>query len=181
MTRAQESLHWRSWNAVVKANAWRMRKGFLLEEAAASRERSEHHRKVWVFAEQLAGRGVRAVTSNDLRHATYVAAIGRDCSHSEFTNKEFNAVLALWKLLVDPDDLTAVMEHQNPGEAARRGLIASIQRNAPGEAYIVAISTRRWGTRNWKTLNDGALRQLAVTLSERARKERKRVVVNAPF
>lgn len=158
----------------MKANAWRMRKGFLLEEAAASRERSEHHRKVWVFAEQLAGRALRAVTVNDLRHASYVAAIGRDCSHDEFTNTEFNAVLALWKLLIDPDDLAAVMEHQNPGQAARRGLIASILRNAPGEAYVAAIATRRWGTRNWKTLNDGALRQLAVTLSERARKEKQK-------
>src|SRR5690349_20018535 len=110
MSPAQFSRHWRDWNAVAKASGWRMRKGRLVcledEDALGQRRptKSEHHARVWTFAEQLALREHRAVTADDLRHACYLAAFGRVASMQTadpMTNGEFNRLLALWALLVD--------------------------------------------------------------------------------
>src|SRR4051812_33722814 len=101
MNDAQTSLHWRRWGAVVRANAWRMAKGRIVDEAR--RDTSVHHRNVWLLAEQLAVRSHRAVIVDDLRHACYALAACKNSS-SELGNKDFNRVLALWNLLIDPDN-----------------------------------------------------------------------------
>lgn len=172
MTRAQEIFHWREWNKVVRANGWRMRRGYLAEEAR--RDGSEEMRKVWVFAEQLARVNHRAVTVDDLRHATYVLAAGRDATHADLTNKEFNRVLGLWALLAEPESLQAQMDWAHPENAEKRGLISFIERKAPGEGYVIAICLRKHGTKAWRSLGLQELRNLSVTISQAARKQAER-------
>jgi hypothetical protein len=182
MTPKQETLHWRSWNAVVRANVWKMRRGVLAEEAR--RDGNEELRKVWVLADQIARKHYRAVTPDDLRHATYCVAAGRDVSHADLTNKEFNRVLALWEVLASPDDLGAQMDWENPERRERRGLVNFIQKKAPGEAYVIAISTRKHGARDWRSLPIQELRNLSMTISQAARKREERGLIttdNEPF
>jgi hypothetical protein len=194
VTEAQVCRHWRDWNRVAVANGWVMRKGRLValgEESesgpadAGPHSKSEQHAKVWVFAEQLAARGHRAVTADDLRHACYLAAFGRAASMKSsdpMNNGEFNRLLALFEILIEPDNLRAQVNWMHPEEAARRGLVASILRNAPGEAYVIAIAKRKFGTAAWRDLGDRQLRQLTITLKERTRKkERELTTVGDPF
>jgi arylamine N-acetyltransferase len=132
----------------------------LTAETLSPRARSEQHARVWTFAEQLALREHRAVTADDLRHACYLAAFGRVASMraaDPMTNGEFNRLLALWAVLIDPDNLAAQVDWMHPEEAARRGLVASILRSAPGEAYVIAISKRKFGTAAWRDLGDRQL------------------------
>jgi hypothetical protein len=182
MTPAQDSAHWRIWNgqpdklpswwsagvSVCAANGWRMEKGRLVESAAASRARSRFHERTWDIAERLAREDHRAVTVNDLRHACYLAAAGKQ-SHLQLSNKEFNRVLSWWKVLADPDDLDAMMEWDSPEIAERRGLVQMIRRNSdPG--YAEEISQRKHRTEFWEDLPIADLRKLAITIKEQAKR-----------
>lgn len=168
MTEAQDSLHWRRWSAVCKANGWRMAKGRLVDEAARTRLVSRFHEQTWAAAERLALAEHRAVTVNDLRHGSYAAAAGKT-SHSTLTNKEFNRVLTWWKVLVNPDDLSAMMEWDSPEIAERRGLVQMIRNNS-GPGYAEAISARKHGTEFYEDLPIADLRKLSMTISEQRRK-----------
>jgi hypothetical protein len=175
VTDAQISRHWRDWGAVAKANGWRMRKGRLvcleaeqivagfLEDIHAgdgargatrpTTFKSEQHAKVWTFAEQLAARGHRAVTADDLRHACYLAAFGRrgvDGVERSDDQWRIQSIAGVVGGPVDPDNLQAQVDWMHPEEAQRRGLVASILRNAPGEAYVIAIAKRKFGTAAWR-------------------------------
>lgn len=171
MTEAQTSLHWRRWSGVVKANGWKMAKGRLCETAHASRERSPYHQAVWDMADRLAVEAHRGLIPDDFRRGTYTVAADK-VSHSELTNKDFNRVLALWKLLIDPMDLEGLMEWGSPEIAERRGLIKFITDHAAG-AYVEAISLRKHKTAHWEDLEIRSLRQMAMTIRERDRAKKK--------
>jgi hypothetical protein len=193
MTPAQESKHWHEWKAVVDANHWKTIKSRLVDEALITRDHSDVHRKVWIYALQLAMAANRAVTPNDLRHGSVIAALGTDKSHTEFTTGEFTKVLALWAVLCDPDNLDARMNHDDPKIGERRGLVKGIlkmlDRQGYGEGYVIAITKSKHDTTKWRDLGkaDGRddlrdLRRLYVTVKEAMKKKTaKRALVNQPF
>lgn len=164
MTRKQELLHWKIWSRVCAANGWRMARGRMAEGAAESRNKSRFHERTWALAERCAVAEHRAVTVNDLRHGCYLAAAGKE-SHLQLGNREFNRVLSWWKVLTDPDSLSAMMEWDSPEIAERRGLVERIRRDSsPG--YAEEISERKHKTPFYEDLPIEDLRKLMVTVKE---------------
>ena len=161
MNAAQNTKYWRRWNAVVKHNNWRWLKGRLVEGAA--KDTSPHHTSIWYTAEQIAAKAFHSPIADDLRHACHVLALGRDVSHSDFTNPQFSRLLVLWGddkdmagLLINPDCITSGMAWNDPDRARKAGLIAAIEQAAE-ESYIRSITADVWGTIYWRDLDTTAL------------------------
>lgn len=178
LTPAQTVLHWRQWGDVVQANDWRMAKGRLLPEAESGR--SLFHKLVWRDAARLAQQHRRGLTADDLRHGCYLTATTKvpgwprsalPCaSLADLGNRTFSRVLVLFALLVDDDDLGALIKWEHPENSERESLLKSIERRAP-DAVTRAIAAERFGTRQWENLEDlGELRWLLRAVADRAAK-----------
>jgi hypothetical protein len=119
-------------------------------------------------ARRLAAEEHRAVTVDDLRHATHLVACDRDIGHMKMSNRELNRWKWLARLLADPDDLEAMVHWQNPGMDERAGMEARVA-SVPG-AMVAAICRNAFGTGEWRGLSDQDLKALVVILSNRAGK-----------
>lgn len=182
MTEKQEKLYWRLWGQVAHANDWRFAQGRIAP--SAEREASDHHRAVWKCAEALALQKHRSVTADDLRHGCHLHALGQDKGHVDIhPTRECSRVFQLFRLLINPDDLDAVMDWQNPDRDERRRLVVGIKQAAPF-AYIDAICRDKFSnyvTPFYEDLSLWQLRQLRVTLESRVRRKRELDPENAPF
>ncbi len=161
MNEGQNSKYWRRWAAVCRQNQWRWLKGRLV--AGAVTEASPHHQAVWQLAQAIADQECRAILADDLRHACHVYALGRDVSHLDLHNDQFDRLLLLWGnereirgLLVYPDDLAAQMHWDDPGRAKKESLVRSI-RAAAADEYICSITQDLFGTIYWEDLENKAL------------------------
>lgn len=157
MTTAQNTKYWKRWNAVVKHNNWRWLKGRLADGAV--KNAGPYHEAIWNLATQLANKACRAPIADDLRHACHVLATGRDVSHGNLTNAQFDRLLLLWGnerdvdgLLINADDITAHTAWDNPDQARKASVIRAIE-EAADEAYIRSITTDIWGTIYWRDLD----------------------------
>lgn len=189
LTAAQKQLHWKAWAACAHSNSWSMEKARLHPDAQRTRGETIYHKLVWREAERLARQESRGVAADDLRHACYLVATSQVPgwpasarpvdSMADLGNRTFSRVLVLWKLLIDAEDLAALIKWENPADAERETLIKSIERRAP-DAVIRAISANAWGTRAWETIDDlGRLRWLLKTLAEK--QTRHQQPVSQPF
>jgi hypothetical protein len=181
MTDKQNSLYWRMWSRVVDANDWQMSKGRLASPLAP--HGSAHAHRVLILAGEIAQRQHRSVTADDLRHACHAAAVGREKSHKDLTNAEFSRVLTAFKLLIEPDDLDAQMNWDNPDRDARRSLVASINKIAP-HAAIDAICKNAFQNYNspfWEDLGLDQLKWLIRTLKDRAARRLRPIRAAANF
>lgn len=175
MTDAQKfRFYFPAWNDCVRANNWRVENKFVVIDN--SRLTAEG-RVVLTFAQQRAtmrdgatpGRP-QPVTMDDLRHGAHWLALGRDKSSEHLNNAEVDRVVALFRLLQDPDDLGARMKWdafqrgEDPGEVKR--LDYAITHAAP-DGYVRKISEDKFGSRQWEWLTVAQKRQLLVTLKER--------------
>lgn len=181
MTIKQEKLYWKLWWRVCHVNDWRFFKGRIVPDA--QRDTSDHHVAVWQCAGALAGEAHRSVTADDLRHGCHVHAIGRDRPHKELNPRtECSRVFTLFKLLIEPTDLDAQMDWQDPARDERRVLIVGIKRMAPF-AYIDTVCKSKFPedyvSPFWEDLELSQLRQLRVTLESRTRKRGS--LVEQPF
>jgi hypothetical protein len=177
----QNTLYWRMWSRVVNANDWRMSKGRLISPLAP--HTSHLGRRVLALATDLARQLHRSVTADDLRHACHVAAVGHEKSHKDLTNTEFSRVLTAFKLLIEPDDLDAQMDWDNPDRDARRSLVAGINKIAP-HAAIDAICKNAFNNYNspfWEDLELGQLRWLLRTLKDCASRRLRPIRAAANF
>ena len=161
MNNSQDKKYWRRWAFVCRQNNWRWIKGRLVDNAV--KDAGFHHTAVWRLAESLADQACRAVEADDLRHACHIHAFGRDVSHSQFNNEQFDRLLLLWGnernvrgLLVYADDLRAQTFWDNPDMQKKDGLVRSILACAPDE-YVAKISADIWGTIYWQDLDVTAL------------------------
>jgi hypothetical protein len=165
MTSKQEKhFYWPLWNRACKRNAWRMQNGCLtLAENAPDPANT-----VIETARRLADQAHRAVTLNDLRHATHFVAAGRDCGHAQLKNKELTRWIWLVKLLIDPDDLDAMNHWLHPELDEQESAEARIAR-VP-EAYVARIcrGISRGETEDWRALDAHARRTLLIALSNRS-------------
>ncbi len=180
MTEAQKfHFYFPAWTACVKANGWRKEKGRLQlsgQQAEVGDQTSdfrpptsEELAKVLTFATQRALTAGRSLTVDDLRHGCHVLALGRDKSSEDLTNTEVDRVVCLFKLLADPDDLTARLawdayeRGEDPGAVKR---VEYFIRKCP-DAYVRAVSHGLFGTRTWENLTVAQKRRLSMTLANR--------------
>ena len=99
------------------------------------------------------------------RHNLHVKALGQDKSHLDFSNEDFDRVLAEFRAVSQPDDLAAQLRQQ---DMPRRRLLYSIMRLAP-EAYWRSIAQDKFGTSDETRLDLAQLKQLQITLAARSR------------
>ena len=104
------------------------------------------------------------------RHGLHVKALGLDKSHLDFTNDDLDQVLAEFLAISQPANLSAQLRQQ---EQPRRRLLYSIWRMAP-EPYWRAIARDKFGTADETRLDLVQLRQLLITLADRARSRQRR-------
>lgn len=100
------------------------------------------------------------------RHELHIQAMGRDKSHYDFTNSDFDKVLGAFRAISKPADLISQLEALN-GRTKR--LIFGIRRTAAkmkvGEAYIAAISERQTGRKSdLEQLNEDELENVRIAL-----------------
>ena len=104
------------------------------------------------------------------RHDLHVKALGLDKSHLDFTNGDFDQVLAEFRAISQPDNLAAQLRQQ---DMPRRRLLYSIRRLA-AEPYWRAIAQDRFGTADETRLDLVQLTQLRITLAARSRSRSRR-------
>lgn len=161
MNAGQNSKYWRRWTFVCRHNNWCWIKGRLADNAV--KDASQHHTAVWMIARNIAQAGSRAPVANDLRHACHVLAFGRDISHDSLSNSQFDRLLLLWGnerecpgLLVNPENIAALVAWDNPDQARKISLIRAIKEAATDE-YTCKITQDIWGTIYWEDLGCSAL------------------------
>jgi hypothetical protein len=104
------------------------------------------------------------------RHSLHVRALGQDKSHLDFTNDDFDRVLAEFRAITQPDNLAAQLRQQ---DQPRRRLIYGITNLAP-ESYWRVIAQDKFGTDDETRLDLDQLRQLRMTLAARVRSRQRR-------
>jgi hypothetical protein len=180
LTDFQDKKYWRRWAACCRANNWKMVKGRLHPEACL--DNSEPHRKVVAAARQLAAEQAVGLTPDHLRHACHIVALGRDKSHTKFSNKEFDAVLNYWGderairgLLIVPEDLASEIHRSNPALKTRERQLVFLNEDCIG-AYVAKECDRMFGTKDWGALPDADLDRLYSHMRDRphALKDRQR-------
>ncbi len=163
-------LYFPKWRECCEANYWRTVKGAVtIDEARLN----EWGRKVVVLARQKAEvRGQRSedgrLTTNDLRHAAHIVAIGKDKSSKDLTNAELDRVLALFGLVTDQENLDASLDWDDPSRQEEKRLDWCLKNLAP-DGYVRALSRGKFGVREWEGLTTWQKRQLVMTLKERKR------------
>lgn len=177
MTEAQKfHFYFPAWNACVRAHGWRKEKGRLVGAGLSTldpRPSTEELAKVLTFAHQRAITAGRSVTTEDLRHAAHIVALGRDKSSADLTNAEVDRVVTLFKLLADPDNLSvrldwdAYLRGEDPGSVKR---VEFYIRKCP-EAYVRSLSASLFGTRIWENLTVKQKARLSMTLANRRPKQ----------
>lgn len=113
---------------------------------------------------------VRAVKPETDRHACHVRALGHDKSHLDFSNKDFDAVLSVFRSISEPDNLQAQLR-QLDQERQRR--IYAIVKTGFSDIYICKVCRDKFGTEAWRDLPEDQLGQLKMTLQNRARAPKK--------
>src|SRR5262245_21256880 len=115
-TPQQRRLYFPAWNAAAKNHGWHKAGLGTRVEFVGFRELNDLYQRMWTIAQARAaaagstgGAGGNGPCGEDFRHACHVVAFGKDKSSSQLTNKELDRVLALFRLLADPDDLSATM------------------------------------------------------------------------
>lgn len=193
-----------AWGDCCSANGWRMESGRLCgagcgeprfiivagkkvpnpnldptrnpstRNASLETPASPELQKVLALARQRAAGEHRGLKLDDLRHAVHILCLGRDKSSDALTPSETDRVVAMFRLIQDPEDLDARLQvdayarGEDPG-ALRR--VEYVIRTSAPDAYVRAIAAARFGTRHWEELKPGQKSQLAMTLKERNKSE----------
>lgn len=166
--RQQTKLYFPAWHAAAAAHGWKAGKGQLIGERLecwGGPNMDDIYQRIWTIAEQRAGAACGPMP-DDFRHACHVVALGRDKSSYELDNKELDRVVALFRLLAEPDDLAATMTWLNPQEEQRKRMLWWI-RNRCVESYVVAVAREKFGTDNWQALSCEGVKELHMTLKHR--------------
>jgi hypothetical protein len=138
------------WRGAFAAN-WRLENGVpvLLDKPANPHLAGQ----IDGLARATARSQFRALKVDDLRYASHVVFLAAEKSSKDITNKELDLLLANYKLLVNPDDLSAVMGVQHPDQAARIRQIHALERCGKPEALLQEwCSYFNGGRRDWRDL-----------------------------
>ncbi len=179
MTSAQrQHFYFPAWRLCAQARGWVQVKGRFAADLAAQRLQPipspacEEMLKVIDLSESFANDAHRAVTADDLRHAcNHVASQGKTVHTEAMDNHATTMAVRLFRLLADPDDLSAVMEWLDPEEADRRDYVRWMK-TAAAEGALAAIARNAWGTSDWESQPMPELRWLARTACRRSERRR---------
>lgn len=189
----QRRFYFPLWGKVCDAQDWRMENARLVgarQPAYGRAESTRLYNAVWDVAEILARHEHRAVKPDDLRHACHQVALStpgstpvsgvpagvapavRKISSHTLTNKQLDRVAALFRVLIDPDDIDAMLAWSDPSIGEKKRLEYAIKNAAPF-AYIDKICRDKfagiYSSPFWEDLPLPALKQLVVTLKNRVR------------
>lgn len=166
------------WNEAFRAN-WRMDRGRVLPREG--RVESEWLAAVEAAAQQLALTTHCASTTDHLRHACTISAVGRQKSSKDLTNPELDKVLAWFALLVDPDNVQAVVNWQHPELAEEQWKIAQIL-EMKDEAVVVHVARDLFKCDDWRKLGVAKLEMLRRKFWKQTHPERRELAAaNAPY
>lgn len=121
-------------------------------------------------------------SDTDMRHSIHAAALGKNKSHKDFNNADFDRVLAWFNKLIQPDSLDPQLSMdqyqagEDPGE--RRRLIYRIGTLAD-PAYALSICRSMYQTGNFDDLTNDQLSNLRDTLNNRKHAAKKRQAMEA--
>ena len=177
MTPAQKALYFRAWAAVTAVHGWRGSPEMLLASRAqvwCSPDLNRLYQAIWIFA--LANAGPRGVTADDLRRACHRVA-GAPQSSKNFCNANLDAILNLFALLCRPA-LDTVLRYEDREAGERRRHLYFVHQAPAG--YWQKICQDRFGHCDLDRLPLESLRQLSMTLRERARTRAQRATEAAP-
>jgi hypothetical protein len=183
MTPNQRLFYFKLWQKVAQAHDWIMVQRRLLgrrEEKFGREESSRLYNAIWDAAEILAQNNHRSVTADDLRHACHLVAIFPQkaaskqklapISSKDISNKQLDRVIALFRVLINPNDIAASIAWSDPSVGEKQRLIYVIKNAAP-LAYIDSICRDKFGllytSPFYEDLELNELRQLAMTLRNR--------------
>lgn len=127
------------WNQTCRMLGWRMEGGRLIQAQASS---NEHVAKVIAAGERLALQQRRAVTLDDLRHGSYLVAIGVNKDTLKLNNREVDRITSLWKLMQEETDIAAAMNLNDPTIGERKRLVIAINKLRVPDALIISICKR---------------------------------------
>lgn len=169
MNSAQTKLYWGTWQAAAKAHGWNSKAGIaaaLVDYHAGKTWESPGLNRTLTTIYQLSEFSAQCdVTADDLRHACTVFAVGRNGSSKSFTNADFDRVLALLRLLGDPQNLKNLVAFQDGESGERRRHIHVITQ--AGAPYWQSIARDRFGHTDLDRLTLAQLRQLSLTIRNR--------------
>lgn len=162
----RERFYFPAWSQAAKARGWT--KG-VMDSApmpTSSPAVNEILNDLYDFAEVTARAEHREIKPDDFRHACHFVALGRDMSCTDLTNDECEKVVALFRILADPDDLRAQMAWNSPKDARRRRMLWWIRHHCV-ESYVVEVCRNRFGHDEPANLTYDQLLQLHMTLKNR--------------
>lgn len=194
MTTKQRGWYLRKWQEAFRAH-WAGVKGGEVTARPGRPEQCEHRERVLAAARMLLARGEFTQLSPDaVRMGAHVVALGKPVSSKRLTNRQLDVVIAFFQLLAGRVDLVAQMQCDAAGDARERALSARSDAEAQGGAapwqatqtgadrkrmlwsiehldlpgeYIEVLSRDRFGTTNWRGLDDVRLRQLLMQCKAR--------------
>ena len=111
------------------------------------------------------------------RHELHAAALGADKSHKDFTNADFDKVLAQFRAHSQPDNVAAQLRQLDQPKVRLRHKIMSFD-----QAYWQAIARDKFGHADLEELDLDQLTQLRNTLAAReTSRRRKETAAGSPF
>lgn len=178
MTPAQQRrFYFPAWQDAAKRRGWLMMEGRLMADLDAPLWLPPEHPLtdllplIHQHARTRAAAAGHAPQPDDLRHACTIAALGRDKSSTRFTNAETDRLVALFRLIADPENLAHLTAWAEPEQATRRRYLRACRELAT-DAYILAIARDKFGPGEfeppfWENLRLPHLAQLLLTLRHR--------------
>lgn len=185
MTPAQQRrFYFPAWQDAARRRGWVMMEGRLIADLDARLWLPPEHPltdllpQIHAHARTLASADQRAVKPDDLRHACHLVALGHNQSSKRLTNTETDRVVALFRLIADPDSLTHLTAWAEPEQAQRRRYVRACRLLAT-DAYILAIARDKFGPGDfdppwWENLRLPHLANLLLTLRTRANRRSQR-------
>lgn len=171
------NLYLPAWAAVVSRHGWRMDRAThrlvgQRADAWGGPETTRIYARTWQHADLLARRTARGVRPDDLRHGVHVAALARDLSSTRLDNAQLDRVLLAFRLLTDPDDLTA-MEHWLHPELREADRRTWWLRQMCHPVYVARVAADMFGVSDWTTLDAHRLGILYGRIKHRPGAERR--------
>lgn len=170
----QRALYFPAWGKAAANHGWHKRgAAHRVAFFGSAPELNDLYQRIWNIAEERAGTHDShrflppAPATEDFRHACHIVALGVDKSSTQLTNAETDRILALFKLLADPDDLSATLAWNNPDEEKRKRMLWWINNNCV-ESYVVEVCRQKFQTDDLESLNFKQLGQLHMTLKNRS-------------
>lgn len=168
-----------AWHAACRAQGWNEQLfAAHLKPTYGAGEVARVYLEIIKHATQIAQSNWQPLDRDDLRMACTIVATGKAISSKLLDNRQLDRVLALFALLRDPNDLSAISAWLSGDKGERLRLVRSIndmlKLNGDDDSYVVAICCDRtdfhglWEPPFWENLPIRCLRMLGHTM--RARK-----------